>query len=216
VSASRTDNRRRARTRERKANLVVIGVGALVVLLAVVAVLVGSGDSVPPDEAGEVQPVEVAGSIAPLPASGNDPGVGQEAPRATGSTFEGQGTTVGEGPSLLLFVAHWCGHCQKEVPVVTDWLDGATEVRGVQIRAVSTAVDEKAPNYPPSAWLEREGWPVPTLVDDADGSVATAFGLTGFPYFVAIDGDGRVVARTSGEQPVPVLEALVDAALGQG
>ena len=40
------------------------------------------------------------------------------------------------------------------------------------------------------------------------------FGLTGYPYFVAVDGEGRVAARDSGELSVPELEALVARARG--
>src|SRR5690606_20257865 len=69
---------------------------------------------------------------------------------------------------------------------------------GVDLVAVSTAADERRPNYPPAAWLDREGWTAPTLVD-GDGAAATASGGSAFPFFVAVDGGGTVVARTSGE-----------------
>jgi hypothetical protein len=82
----------------------------------------------------------------------------------------------------------------------------------VEILSVSTAVSPDRLNYPPSAWLEREDWAVPVLVDDADGSVAQAFGLSAFPFFVAVDAGGEVVARGSGELDREALGQLVDRA----
>ncbi|HEX2047960.1 MAG TPA: TlpA disulfide reductase family protein [Acidimicrobiales bacterium] len=116
-------------------------------------------------------------------------------------------------PKLVMFLAHWCPHCQAEVPVLVDWAS-AGQPQGVDLVAVSTAVDRARPDYPPSAWLEREGWTIPTVADDADGTAAAAFGLTGYPYFVAVTGDGKVAARASGEQTVSRLAALAAAARG--
>jgi cytochrome c biogenesis protein CcmG/thiol:disulfide interchange protein DsbE len=113
-----------------------------------------------------------------------------------------------------MFLAHWCPHCRAEVPVITDWLESAGMPDDVDLYAVSTGVSSDAPNYPPSQWLEDENWPVTTMADDADSSVATAFGLRSYPYFVAIDANGDVVARASGELSVEQLEAMLDAARG--
>lgn len=68
---------------------------------------------------------------------------------------------------------------------------------------LATSIDPDRPNYLPSAWLERESWSVPTLADAADSPAALAFGLSSFPYFVALDAENRVVARASGETALP-------------
>jgi cytochrome c biogenesis protein CcmG/thiol:disulfide interchange protein DsbE len=112
---------------------------------------------------------------------------------------------------VVMFVAHWCPHCQKEVPLITAHLGGKLP-GDVDLFAVSTGVDQTAPNYPPGAWLRKENWPVPTLVDDAQGSAAKAYGLSGFPYFVVVDASGKVVDRASGEIPVEQFDALINAA----
>jgi thioredoxin-related protein len=39
------------------------------------------------------------------------------------------------------------------------------------------------------------------LLDNPDQSAAMAYGLGGYPFFVLIDGDGKVVQRGSGEIP---------------
>jgi hypothetical protein len=77
---------------------------------------------------------------------------------------------------------------------------------------VATGTNADAPNYPPSKWLEDEDWPITTLVDDADSTTGAAFGLSSYPYFVAIGADGTVVARASGELPTDQIEALMTAA----
>ena len=50
------------------------------------------------------------------------------------------------------------------------------------------------------------------LADDESGSAASAYAPPGFPYFVAIDADGNVAARMSGELTSGQLAALFDAA----
>ncbi|HJV08082.1 MAG TPA: hypothetical protein VJ653_00300, partial [Acidimicrobiales bacterium] len=85
---------------------------------------------------------------------------------------------------------------------------------GVDLYTVSTGVDSKRPNYPPSSWLEEEAWTVQTLADSDDSKAADAFGLSAFPYFVAVDGSGKVVARTTGEISTDDFEALAMKALG--
>jgi thiol-disulfide isomerase/thioredoxin len=196
---------------------VLLGVVALALVAVVIGLVGGGGDD---DDRGaevavETRDVEVSGGadLAPFSDDGDDPAVGLEAPVLTGETFDGDAITVpGDGPALVVFLAHWCPHCQREVPVIVDWLEERGEPEGVQIYGVATSIDETRENHPPSEWLEREGWALPTLVDAEDSGGATAYGLTSFPYFVAIDADGRVAARASGELEIDELEALLDAA----
>jgi hypothetical protein len=49
---------------------------------------------------------------------------------------------------------------------------------------------------------------VPVIVDP-DGEIADAYGLSAFPYWVAVDRNGRVVGRRTGELPVSEIEAIV-------
>ena len=76
---------------------------------------------------------------------------------------------------------------------------------------MSTAVQPGAENYPPQEWLEAEGWEAPVLAD-TDDLVANSFELKSFPYFVAVDADGNVVERVSGELSPEQFDALVEAA----
>jgi hypothetical protein len=102
--------------------------------------------------------------------------------------------------------------CQTEVPVIRDWLadGGGSEV---EMRAVSTGFNRSGGNWPPSEWLDSEGWTVPTLVDRT-GSAAVASGQSSFPFFVAVDGQGNVVARQAGALTTDQLDALAALAAG--
>lgn len=214
---------RRAAPPPRRSKGVLVAGAVTVVVLGLVAFLAtrgGSGDDgdgPAPAAGAEVRPVEVTG--APLPELADpsrDPAVGQPAPSVSGASFNGTGVSLGGTgrPQLIFFLAHWCPHCQKEVPRIVDWLDENGLPDGVDLRAVSTGVNEAAPNYPPSSWLAREDWPVRTLADDERSSAAAVFGLSGYPFFVALDAGGRVAARASGELTAPQIEALVEAARG--
>jgi cytochrome c biogenesis protein CcmG/thiol:disulfide interchange protein DsbE len=187
----------------------------LVAALAVVAVLAtrGGGGAGTGDEAGlaQVRPVQVTG--APLPAdtdAADDPAVGMAAPALHGAGFDGSPVAVTDDgrAKLVVFVAHWCPHCQREVPVLVQWLKDGRLPASVSLYVVSTAVDRARPNWPPSTWLREAGLTAPVLADDAQGSAASAYGLSAFPFFTATDAKGKVVARDSGELTPAQLDQL--------
>jgi cytochrome c biogenesis protein CcmG, thiol:disulfide interchange protein DsbE len=154
----------------------------------------------------------VAVSGNPLPQftdTSDDPAVGMTLPTLEGNDQSGAPMTIGADgrPTMMMFVAHWCPHCQREVPVVQQWVDDGRLPEGVDLVSVSTAIDPNRPNYPPDAWLADEGWTAPVLVD-ADSSAAQAVGLSAYPFFVAIDGDGTVVLRATGELATDQLDAI--------
>ena len=114
---------------------------------------------------------------------------------------------------LIGFFAHWCPHCQREVPRVSKWLEENGVPTEIEILAVSTAVREGTPNYPPSEWFIKERWPTDIYVDNQDNDLATAYGLAGFPYWVLVDATGRVVHRSSGELTEEQFGSLVNLAI---
>lgn len=212
---------------------IVGGVVALVVIALVVALVAGSGDD-DGDTAtsGDVAREDTSGSpsaavpddspaipagdaLPPLPDAGADPAIGSPMPTVTGTGMDGRALTVPTAgrPTMIMYVAHWCPHCQAEVPVVQEWVDGGGLPEGVDLVTVSTAIDPRRPNYPPADWLAAEGWTAPVLVD-GDDSAANVAGLTAFPFFVAVDADGNVVARTSGELSPDQLDAMAEELTG--
>ena len=97
----------------------------------------------------------------------------------------------------LLFLAHWCGYCQKEVPVVQGFIDSVGVPPGVDVIAIATSIDRGRENYPPQKWLADEGWSE-TQLYDLDREIGNAYGLNAFPYWVFLDKDLNVVARRTG------------------
>jgi cytochrome c biogenesis protein CcmG/thiol:disulfide interchange protein DsbE len=149
---------------------------------------------------GAVQEPRITGDpLPPLPRDGTDPAAGLAVPEVEGTDFNGKPVAItSDGrPKFLLFLAHWCPHCQAEVPVIQTWVNGGGLPDGVDLVSVATGIDPNAPNYPPDAWLQREGWTAPVLVDPSN-TVAQAYGLPAYPYFVFVGSDGKVVARTIG------------------
>lgn len=162
----------------------------------------------------ETASVEISGDA--LSSFNDEPAaaVGQPAPELSGTSIEGEPMSIeNDGrPKVVAFLAHWCPHCQAEVPRLTAWAEAGNAPDDVDIVAVSTNVSRVRDNFPPSDWLDDEGWPFPTMKDDAASSAHLAFGAGGFPYFVVVDADGNVVNRTSGELTEGQIEQLVEQA----
>lgn len=147
----------------------------------------------------------------------DDPAVGSPMPVVSGAGYDGAPVELApDGTAkVIVFVAHWCPHCRAEVPRLVEHLAESPMPDDVELLTVSTSVKPGAEGYPPAAWLAEEGWTAPVLADDELGSAATAYGLSAFPYFVAVDADGNVVERASGELSTERFDALVASAQGR-
>lgn len=198
--------------RRRTARLFAVGIVAAGALLAL-AIFVSRGDTDTKGSNAETRTVTVTGEALPSFVETSDPGVGLQIPEAEGASFDGSGVDIAlDGtPKMLVFLAHWCPHCQAEVPVIQAWIEAHGLPHGIELISVATATDRAQPNYPPSKWLESEGWTVPVLVDDADSTVGKAFGVTSYPFFVFVDGDGKVHHRAAGELPIEEIESVLAA-----
>lgn len=222
------------RTSENRPNLGLMIGGATIAVIAIIAAVVflwpsddgggddgqdGTGLAAAQNASQETATVQISGEdLPPLPDTGGflappgeDPAVGLEVPTLTGESFDESEVVIGGAdgtPKLVVFLAHWCPHCQSEVPQIQDWIDSGDVPEGLEIYAVATGVDPSQPNFPPSKWLASEGWLPEVLLDDDAQSAAASWGLTGFPYFVFVDADGNVWQRGSGEIPIADLERL--------
>ena len=200
-------------------------VGAIIAIViggaAIVAISSSGPDSTSTsDGISEFSSITVTGEALPAfdsVSSAIDGAIGMPAPVVSGKGFTGtEITTDGAGtPTLLVFLAHWCPHCQREVPLLVEWNKSGKTPSGIDIIAVATGTDPANPNYPPSEWLAREEFPAlwPVIADSKDKTAGDAFGLGGYPYFVLIDGSGKVVKRMSGEIPMDELTVLLTALL---
>ncbi len=182
-------------------------------------------DELRPDLAAAVRPVEVTGD--PLPRLDDSPvsvdvAVGLPAPVLSGEGYDGQAVTIDaaeSGPTMVVFLAHWCPHCNAEMPRLQQLQADGAFPEGVHLVAVSTGLNPDAPNFPPDAWLADMTWEIPTLADgidlDRQAFIASdAFGVNGFPFTVLIEADGTVAARWSGERSADELLASLTAVFG--
>ncbi len=142
---------------------------------------------------------EVSGDPLPLLENLPDPAVGLSAPVVVGTDYDGNEVTIGGGGTTqaVLFVAHWCPHCQDELPEIVQWIND-TGVQDVDFVLVTVAVDPTRPNFPPSAWIEAENWTGPVLLDDEVSSAFISYGGRSIPYWVFLNSDGTVAARAAG------------------
>jgi thiol-disulfide isomerase/thioredoxin len=219
---SRDARREAARARERTAKRnrwVLPVVGAVIVAAAAVGAIVlsgggsgggasvrPSGDLVSPGASAAGGNADIAGQ--PLVAfvdPANDPAVGQTIPTVTSPTAS---IALDGRPKVLMFIAHWCPHCQREVPLIQSWINAGGPPADVDLISISTGIDPSRPNYPPEAWLEREGWTPPVVVDPTN-EIANAYGLSAYPFFVFVNADGTVQSRRSGELTTADLEATI-------
>ena len=160
----------------------------------------------------------ITGEGLPEYSGENDDNVarGLDAPIFSGPNENSEIVTLEKdgNAKVLLFLAHWCGFCQKEVPVVQEYIDVIGVPQGVEIIAVATSIDRSRDNYPPHDWLAREGWSE-TQVYDIDRDIGTAYGVNSFPYWVFLDKDLKVVARRTGNLPQDQVGQLLIALANQ-
>jgi len=191
----------------------VLGLGLIVWLAFAIAAEPSLDDTVAFGE------VTVEGENLPFfDSSAADPAVGLNAPTVTGEDFDGNEITIGPSDSakIIVMLAHWCPHCQAEVPVIQDWVESGGLPEGVELYGMTVLTNRlrDGSTWPPNEWLEDEGWTVPTIKDDEGGSLVSAYGLTSTPTYVVLGPDNENLGRLAGEIGVAGLEALAQLAEG--
>ena len=186
--------------------------GAVVLVLGL-AIAIGVTLSSEPVAAGLPEgEISVIGDFLPQYAGENDDNVALglaaptfSAPDQNSEIFQ---LEKNGNSKALLFLAHWCPHCQREVPVVQRFIDSNGVPPGIDVIAVATSIDRGRDNYPPQEWLQREGWSE-TQIYDLDREIGEAYGLNAFPYWVFLDKDLNVLARRTGNLPEDMVGALL-------
>ena len=125
----------------------------------------------------------------------------------------------GRSVVLLEFLATWCPHCQRMVPVIASLYDDYRE-RDVTFLGVNTspfAMDRRSRASPAdmAAFASRFGATFPLAFDPAV-AVGRVYGVRTFPMTFIIDRQGVVRYAHSGEVPKAELAAALTAALGTG
>ena len=205
---------------------IVVGIAAAIVVIVVIVLAAGGGgsDTATDDTngngavAGEFMPVTVleGDPLVPLDDPDNDPARGVTAPVVQGSGFSGMEMTLKPAgkPMLLVFLAHWCPHCNAEIPRLIEWSESGQMPKDLMVVGVTTGSRSDQPNWPPSQWIQDMEWPWAVLADSEAQDAAIAYGVNGYPGLVLLDGDGTVLARRSGEASVSELDAWAETYLG--
>jgi cytochrome c biogenesis protein CcmG, thiol:disulfide interchange protein DsbE len=175
--------------------------GAVAVLVAVAAVLAiamsgGGGEESGKGSVPFEAVVEITGEELPT----QDGVSGKKAPGFAGVNYENEPvsfTPGADGPAILVFGAHWCPHCNTEIPKIASWARG-NDLGKVRLILVSTAEQQMRENFPASGWVKGLEWPGEVLADDAESSLLRAYGLQGFPGIAVVQSDGTMVLRGTG------------------
>ena len=189
-------------------NFIIAGVIVLVIGLAVA---IGVTLSSEPLDAGLPEgEVTISGDALPEFAGQNDMDVASGLPAplfsAPNENSEIVSLDKNGNAKALLFLAHWCGYCQTEVPVIQNLINTVGVPSGVEIIAIATSIDRGRENYPPQKWLSDEGWSE-TQIYDINREIGTAYGINAFPYWVFLDKDLNVVVRQTGNIPQEIVLA---------
>lgn len=193
--------------------------GGVVVLGLIVWLAVAIAGEGPVEEGLAFGEVTVEGNDLPvLPSGAADPAVGLTAPTVSGEDLQGNDITIGPDgrAKIIVMLAHWCPHCQREVPVIEQWVQGGGLPEGVDLYGATVLTNRvrDGDTWPPQEWLAEEGWTSPTVKDDQNGSIVSAYGMTGTPTYVVLGPDNENLGRLSGEIGVQGLNALAGIAAG--
>lgn len=155
-------------------------------------------------------------ALPPLEDPNSDAAVGTAAPVVVGATFDGTEISIGgptDGPTMLVFLAHWCPHCNDEIPEILELRDRGDLPDNLNIIGISTAVQDDRDNFPPSSWIVEKGWTWPVLADTADSEAIQLYGGMTFPFLVMLNADGTVNTRKGGSESADQILEWIDSAL---
>ena len=139
-----------------------------------------------------------------------EPAAKMKSPIITGTDLDGNSLSSDNGtPTILLFLAHWCGYCQVEVEEIQEWANNGGNMGSVKLYSILTSINSGQPNYPPDKWVKSEGWQFQSFTDNELSGVAQHFGIRGFPFWVLIDSNGDIVTRLSGSYTKDQFEVIL-------
>ena len=193
-----------------------VGLGLIVWMAFAIAGEAGTDESIGFGD------VTVEGEDLPFfDTSAPDPAVGQTAPTVSGNDWNDVAHTIGpsETAKIVVLLAHWCPHCQEELPVINQWLADGNLPEGVELYGVTVLTNRlrDGSTWPPGEWLDEAGWTSPTIMDDENGSAATAYGLTATPTYVVLGPDNENLGRYVGigDGGLDALAAIAAASVGE-
>ena len=117
--------------------------------------------------------------------------IGAPAPRLVVERwYQGTAAFGSNGATLVVFWEAWCPHCNNEaehIERIATTLAGRLDVVGLT-KVTRSSTDERVAGF-----IQEHGWTFP-VAKEQDGSMSTAFSVTGIPA-AAIVKDGVIVWR---------------------
>lgn len=152
------------------------------------------------------------GALPPFdPNQPNDAALGMQLGTVTGTEYYAA-TPATIDPAddthrVWLVWAHWCPHCQDELPEVSAWYEeNAENYPNVELVTVTTAIDPSRGN-PLEPYLDESEFPFPVIVDE-ELTIASQLGSSAFPFWMVTDGSGTVLVRIPGAVGIGTVEQI--------
>lgn len=148
-------------------------------------------------------------SAAPQPTQAAAPVAGAAAPDFSVTGTDGATLTkasVAGKPTLLVFFASWCAHCQAEAPRLKALAEANPDLQIVMVGADYREAKEAVYGF-----RQKFALPFPTYFDA--GKAAAAFGVQSYPTLIAVDKSGTVRGLKTGEVSPAELAAFVGSAM---
>lgn len=146
--------------------------------------------------------------LTPAPHASSDPLIGHPAPNfslaslhsSSGKELLSLSSFKGR-PVVLNFFASWCDPCKEETPLLEQtWKQMQAQHKDV----VFVGVDFHEPTSDATGFLRSFNISYPAALD-ADGAVASKYGIAALPGTIFIDRNGMVVSKEARELTSQVL-----------
>ncbi len=109
--------------------------------------------------------------------------------------------------NMLEFWASWCGPCRAEIP----HLRHVNQVLGKEFHLINISIDEKDAAWQKAIKEEQMIWTQLRVPGGSRGEACQKYRITGVPYSLILDGEGRIVA---GELRGAELDIVLNRLLG--
>ncbi len=167
------------------------GIGAIALIAVVVIVLMNNSNSggLQPDPAKAPKP-------APSPVAGS--AIPDFSVKAKDGTMLNKAGIVGK-PTVVVFFASWCPHCQAEAPLLKQVAADNPDVQVIMMGVYSRESADDIYGFTQKYNLPFTAYTDPS-VNDA-GKAAAVWGIYQYPTIYAVDKSGTIRDTITGEAP---------------